>query len=97
MIEVYNKYDKLEITFDHLNDPAVAFAKCKEFKIKAEKLIHKRPANISVYYCTHCKKRTYINDPAVIENCDHCKNTNFLYFVGFKKSEKLVEDIIYAN
>lgn len=97
MIEVYNKYNKLEITFEHLEDPRAAFKKCKELKIKVKKLVRKYRDKISVYYCSKCKKRTYIDSASFIESCEHCQDVTSLYFVGFKKAEKFTEDIIYAD
>ena len=97
MIEVYNKYDKLEISFNKTNDLLTAIKRCQEYKIQFSKMIRKTFQRLFTYYCTTCKKRSYFENLESDDCCKSCKDSLNLYFVGFKQTDKLIEEVFYAD
>ena len=98
MIEVYNKYNKLEVTFDHIISSKDAWQKCKQLKIKATRLIQKTYKKLFTYYCASCKKRSYFEEVNSENCCCHCQSDKKLFFVGFTHTNQLIEeDITHAD
>jgi len=97
MIEIYNKYGKLEISFNKIDDVQEAIRKCNELKYKGHKIIRKYFPKLLTYYCTTCKTRTYFSDHDSDGCCKTCNDSENLYFVGFKQTDKPIEEVFYAN
>lgn len=95
MIEVYTKKNKLFSKFKTDSIPA-ALKKLRQLNIinNIKYLIVTSYDKICTYICGNCHKRTYI-DFKERQNmdiiCDHCKQDNELFFVGFKQSENQTE------
>jgi len=96
MIKVYNKYNKLVSSFEKINNLQDAINRCKELKIVYEKIINEVNEKLFTYYCTDCKKRSYFknNDET---NCNHCKQSSNLFFVGFKQTNNIIEEIFICK
>jgi len=90
MIEVYTKKGKLFSKFKTDSVP-VALKKLRQLNIikNIKYLMVTSYGKLCTYFCADCHKRTYSNYPAVAEDivCEHCKQDNKLFFVGFKQSE----------
>ena len=98
MIEIYNKYNKLEVTFDNINSHVDALQKCRQLKIKVKRIIRKNYKKLFTYYCATCKKRSYFNEVSFESCCKYCNQDKKLFFVGFSQTKQIIEeDISYAN
>ena len=94
MIEAYTKKDKKVYSFNTNNVNGVLY------KLRALKIINTIKyllittfENLSTYYCSNCKKRSYFETSILSLGliCKHCNTDNNLFFVGFKPSEKGVK------
>lgn len=91
MIEVYTKKNKLFSKFKTDSVPA-ALRKLRQLNIinNIKYLMVISYGKLCTYFCADCHKRTYVDyeeRQKVDIICDHCKQDNKLFFIGFKPSE----------
>lgn len=91
MIEVYTKKNKRCMTFK-TEDVRVAVKKLRQLNIIniVKYLIVISYGKLCTYFCSDCHKRSYFDYPNNHDTddavCNCCKQSNKLFFVGFKQS-----------